>query len=250
MQRGTSANLMRGIGEGVSLPRRLVTEALGTGFLLIAVVGSGILGERLAGGNVAVALLANAVATAAALFALIECFGPLSGAHFNPVVTIAFWARGDMPAGIAAGYVASQVTGASIGVGVANAMFELSIYSFSQHARSGSAQLLSEFISTFGLVGLAWGCSLTRPSSVSGVVSAYVLGVFWFTATGFANPALTLARSLTDTFSGIRPYDVGGFVLAELLGAAAAVAVFRWLVPVHEGTKEIVPTRDTKHAEP
>jgi glycerol uptake facilitator-like aquaporin len=215
----------------MSLRRRSVAEALGTGFLLIAVVGSGILGERLAAGNMAIALLANALATGAALFALIEWLAPVSGAHFNPLVTLAMAFRGDITGAAATAYVPAQLIGAVIGVGVANAMFDAQVFSLSDHARHGPSQLLSEFVSTFGLVGAVWTCSWMRPSSVAGVVAAYIGGAFWFTATDFANPAVTLARALTDTFAGIRPADVPGFIVAELAGTVAAVIVFRWLLP-------------------
>lgn len=215
----------------ISLHRRLVAEALGTGFLLIAVVGSGILGERLAAGNTAVALLANALATGAALFALIEWLAPLSGAHFNPLITLAMAFRGDITGRAAAAYVPIQVIGAVAGVGVANAMFDLPVFCLSTHVRSGPSQLLSEFVSTFGLVSAVWICSRLRPSSVAGVVAAYVGGAFWFTPTDFANPAVTIARALTDTFAGIRPSDVPGFIVAEIAGAVAAVGIGRWLLP-------------------
>ena len=225
----------------ISLRRRLVAEAIGTGFLLIAVVGSGILGERLAAGNIAVALLANALATGAALFALIEWLAPLSGAHFNPLITLALAFRGDIAHRIAAAYVPMQLLGAVIGTGVANAMFDAPVLSLSTHARHGPSQLLSEFVSTFGLLGAVWTCSRMRPSSMAGVVAAYVGGAFWFTATDFANPAVTIARALTDTFSGIRPSDVPGFVVAEIAGAAVAVMMFRWLL----GSELINPSAST-----
>ena len=217
--------------DAVSLQRRLTAEALGTGFLLIAVVGSGILGERLAAGNTAIALLANALATGAALFALIEWLAPISGAHFNPLVTLALAFRGDVSRWTAAAYVPVQIIGAVIGVGIANAMFDAPVFSLSTHVRHGPSQWLGEFVSTFGLVGAVWTCSRLRPSSVAGVVAAYIGGAFWFTPTDFANPAVTLARALTDTFSGIRPSDVPGFIIAEIAGAAAAVVMFRWLLP-------------------
>ncbi|WP_249779888.1 aquaporin [Bradyrhizobium sediminis] len=221
----------RGAVQLISLRRRLTAEALGTGFLLVAVVGSGILGERLSAGNAAIALLANALATAAALFALIEWFAPLSGAHFNPLITFAMAIRGDISPRAAVAYMPIQIAGAVIGVGVAHLMFDVPVFSLSRHVRSGPSQLFSEFVSTFGLVGIVWTCSLTRPSSVAGAVAAYIGGAFWFTATDFANPAVTVARALTDTFAGIRPSDVVGFVAAEAAGALAAIAVFRWLVP-------------------
>jgi len=214
-----------------NLPHRLVAEGIGTCFLVMAVVGSGILGVRLAQGNTAVALIANALATAAALYALIEWLGPLSGAHFNPLVTAAFVIRGDLPARVGATYVPAQLVGAIVGMGVANAMFADPVFSFSVNDRSGFSNLLSEFVSTFGLLGAVWTCSRIRPASVAGVVAAYIGGAFWFTATDFANPAVTIARTFTDSFAGIRPQDVLGFIAAEVLGAATAVTVFRWLLP-------------------
>lgn len=194
-------------------------------------VGSGILAERLATTNPALTLLANALATGAALFALIEWLSPLSGAHFNPLVTLALFFRGDLSGRAAATYVPVQMVGAVVGVGVADAMFDAPAFSLSTHVRSGPSQHLGEFVSTFGLVGAVWVCSRTRPSSLAGVVAAYIFGAFWFTPTGFANPAVTIARALTDTFSGIRPADVPDFIAAEAAGAVAAVAVFRWLMP-------------------
>lgn len=210
----------------------MAAEVLGTGFLLIAVVGSGILGERLAGGNVAVALLANALATAAALYALIQWFAPLSGAHFNPLVTLVMAARGEVTQAAMLAYVPAQVIGAIIGVAIANMMFDQPVFALSSHVRSGPSQLLSEFVSTFGLIGIVWTCSRLQPSAAAGVVAAYIGGAFFFTATDFANPAVTLARALTDTFAGIRPVDVPGFIAAEIAGAIAAAVVFQWLVPV------------------
>ncbi|MBR0698827.1 aquaporin [Bradyrhizobium diazoefficiens] len=210
---------------------RLVAEGIGTGFLLMAVVGSGILGERLAQGNVAVALIANSLATAAALFALIEWLSPLSGAHFNPLVTAALVIRGDLPARTGLAYMPVQFIGALAGVGVANAMFAAPVFSLSVNDRSGFANMLSEFVSTFGLLGAIWICSRIRPGSVTGVVAAYIGGAFWFTSTDFANPVVTIARAFTDSFAGIRPQDIVGFIIAEILGAAAAVIVFRWLLP-------------------
>jgi glycerol uptake facilitator-like aquaporin len=214
-----------------TLSRRLAAEALGTGFLLIAVVGSGILGERLSGNSVGLALLVNALATAAALFALIEWLMPLSGAHFNPLVSLAMAMRGDIAVRVAAAYVPAQIAGAVAGVAIANLMFDAPVFSFSTHARSSASQWLGEFVSTFGLLGAVLTCSWLRPSSVAGVVAAYVGGAFWFTPTDFANPAVTLARALTDTFSGIRPSDVPGFVVAEIAGTGAAIVLFRWLLP-------------------
>jgi glycerol uptake facilitator-like aquaporin len=215
-----------------SLPRRLVAEFAGTLFLLAAVVGSGIMGERLAAGNVALALLANTIATGAALVALILAFGPISGAHLNPAVTLAdAWAGGiawrDTPA-----YIAAQIAGAFAGVAVAHLMFGLPLFSVSTHLRSGPAQLFSEFVATFGLLSVIWGCVRHRPSAVPFAVGAYITAAYWFTAsTSFANPAVTLARSASNTFAGIRPADVTGFVAAQLAGAFAATLLFRWLIP-------------------
>lgn len=228
--------------------RRVVAEGLGTGLLLATVVGSGIMGERLAGGNVAIALLANALATAAMLYVLIEWFGPISKAHFNPVVTLAMATRGDLNWAIVPAYVVVQIVGATIGVGVADAMFDLPVYSASQHVRNGFGQLLSEFVATFGLVGVIWVCTRTRPSAVGSLVAAYIGAAYWFTAsTSFANPAVTIARGMTDTFAGIRAVDVPGFLLSQALGAAAAVGVFRWLMPgevqytEHQFAKTLAP---------
>jgi glycerol uptake facilitator-like aquaporin len=201
--------------------------------LLAAVVGSGIMGERLAQGNVAIALLANTLATGAVLVALILTFGPISGAHFNPAVTLADASQGGVPWGEVPGYVAAQVTGAMVGVATANVMFGEPVFSLSRHVREGPAQLVSEFVATFGLLSVVWGCSRQRSSSVVPfAVGGYITAAYWFTAsTSFANPAVTVARSLTDTFAGIRPADVPGFIVVQLLGAAAATALFRWLVP-------------------
>ncbi|HJX93403.1 MAG TPA: MIP/aquaporin family protein [Pyrinomonadaceae bacterium] len=215
-----------------SLVKRLVAEAVGTTMLLAAVVGSGIMGERLAGGNVAIALLANTIATGAALVALILAFGQISGAHFNPAVTLTdAWQKGiawrESPL-----YITAQVVGAFAGVASANTMFGLPLFFASHHARAGSAQLLSELIATFGLLAVIWGCARARSAAVPFAVAAYIMAAYWFTAsTSFANPAVTLARSMSDTFAGIRPIDVPGFIGAQLLGAFAATALFRWLTP-------------------
>jgi glycerol uptake facilitator-like aquaporin len=215
-----------------TLARRLVAEALGTALLLATVVGSGIMGERLAGGNVAVALLANALATGAALAALIVTLGPISGAHFNPAVTLADASQGGLGWREVPAYVVVQILGAFIGVAVAHAMFELPLFFASRHARSGPAQAFSELVATFGLLAVIWGCARRRPSAAAFAVAAYVTAAYWFTAsTSFANPAVTLARSMTDTFAGIRPLDAPAFIAAQLLGAAAATLVFRWLTP-------------------
>lgn len=214
-----------------TLPRRLVAEFTGTLFLLAAVVGSGIMGDRLAAGNVAIALLANSVATGAALIALILAFGPVSGAHFNPAVTLAdAWQHG-LPWRETPAYIAAQLAGAFVGVGAAHWMFGLS-FAASTRVRSGPAQLLSEFLATFGLLSVIWGCVRRRPTAVPFAVGAYIVGAYWFTSsTSFANPAVTLARSVTDTFAGIRPVDAPGFIAAQLTGAVAATLLFRWLTP-------------------
>lgn len=217
--------------DNLSLARRLVAEGLGTAYLLIAIVGSGILGEKLAAGNVALALLANVLSTGAALYALIVWLAPLSGAHFNPLVSLVLACRGDIAPRVAAFYVPAQLAGAAAGVAIADAMFDMPPYSLSSHLRSGPSQWLSEFLVTFGLVGMVWTCSRLRPSALAGAVAAYIGAGFWFTATDFANPAVTLARAFTDTFSGIRLIDVPGFLIAETLGALAAVMLFSWLVP-------------------
>jgi glycerol uptake facilitator-like aquaporin len=215
--------------------RRVATEGLGTAFLLMAVVGSGIMGERLAAGNVAVALLANAIATGAALVALILTLGPVSGAHFNPVVTLAIAVEGGIPWRDVLAYLGAQTAGAFAGVGAAHLMFGLPLFLASHHARSGPAQLWSEFVATFGLLFLILVCSRTRPAAVAWVVGTYIAAAYWFTAsTSFANPVVTMARALTDTFSGIRPSDVPGFVAAQLAGGAVATLMARWLVPVGE----------------
>ena len=201
----------------------------------MAVVGSGIMGERLAAGNLALALLANAAATGAALVALILTLGPLSGAHFNPAVTLAAAVEGgvswrDVPA-----YLGAQITAAFVGVGAAHLMFGLPLFFASQHVRSGPAQLWSEFVATFGLLFVILGCSRTRPSAIPWAVGTYITAAYWFTAsTSFANPAVTAARAASDTFSGIRPVDVPAFIVAQFAGAAAATLLARWMVPVHE----------------
>jgi glycerol uptake facilitator-like aquaporin len=215
-----------------SFSRRLVAEAVGTALLLAAVVGSGVMGERLSDGNLAIALLANTLATGAALVALILTFGPISGAHFNPAVTLSDATQGGLRWREVPEYLGAQVIGAATGVAIAHAMFSHSVFKLSAHRRDGAAQLFSEFVATFGLLAVIWGCSRLRTSAVPFAVGAYITAAYWFTAsTSFANPAVTLARSLTDTFSGIRPNDVPGFVIAQLLGAGAATLLFRWLIP-------------------
>ncbi len=215
-----------------SLGRRMAAEGVGTALLLAAIVGSGILGVRLAGGNLAMALLANAIATGAALVALILAFGPISGAHLNPAVTLVDAALGDSRWHEIAGYLAAQVAGAFAGVLAAHVMFEEPLFSTSARARSGPAQAFSEFVATFGLVSVICGTLRLRSGSVAIAVGAYITGAFWFTAsTSFANPAVTLARAATDTFAGIRPADVPGFLAAELAGAGAAALLWGWLLP-------------------
>jgi glycerol uptake facilitator-like aquaporin len=193
----------------MTLSRRLTGEFLGTAFLLAVVIGSGIMGERLAGGNVAIALLGNTIATGAGLVALILTFGPISGAHFNPAVTL-----GDLWFGVAA----------------AHGMFGDPVFFASHHVRTGPAQWWSEFVATFGLLSVIISCSRTRPNATPFAVAAYITAAYWFTSsTSFANPAVTLARAASDTFAGIRPQDAAGFIIAQLLGAAAAVITFGWL---------------------
>ena len=217
-------------GSGIDLPRRVVAEAVGSALLLAAIVGSGIMAERLAGGNVAVALLANTLATGAALVALISAFAPLSGAHFNPVVTIADAWQGGRPWRDVPPYVAAQFAGAIAGVVAANVMFDLPPIVASRHARAGASQLFSESIATFGLLTVIEGCAGLPVTAVALAVGGYITAAYWFTAsTSFANPAVTLARSASDTFAGIRPADVPGFVMAQLAGGAVAIVLWRWL---------------------
>lgn len=215
-----------------TLARRTAAETLGTAFLLAAVVGSGIMGERLSGGTAGLALLANTIATGASLVVLILTFGPLSGAHFNPAVTLAdAWQGGtqwrDVPA-----YVLAQLAGAIGGVLAAHLMFGESPFQISEHARAGSAQGFSEFVATFGLLTVLWSCVRSEPRAVPFAVGLYITGAYWFTAsTSFANPAVTIARSLTNTFSGIRPADVPLFISSQLVGSFAATVFCRWLLP-------------------
>jgi glycerol uptake facilitator-like aquaporin len=212
--------------------RRAVAEALGTAFLLAAVVGSGIMGERLAGGNIAIALLANTIATGAMLVALILTFGPISGAHFNPAVTLADASQRGLAWREVPVYIAAQIAGAFAGVAAVHLMFGEPLFFASRHVRAGNAQVFSEFIATFGLLSIIWGCARLRSSAVPFAVGAYITGAYWFTSsTSFANPAVTLARAASDTFAGIRPADTPGFIVAQLAGAMAATILFRWLVP-------------------
>ena len=218
-----------------SLARRLTAEAIGTALLLAAVVGSGIMGDKLSGGNVALALLANTLATGAALVALILAFGPISSAHFNPAVSLASAWRGGLPWREVPAYLAVQVIGAFAGVAAAHGMFSAPLFSASRDARAGGAQLLSEFVATFGLLAVIWGCELRPLTAVAFAVGGYITAAYWFTAsTSFANPAVTLARAATDTFTGIRPVDAPAFIVAQLAGAAAASVLFRWLLPTAE----------------
>jgi glycerol uptake facilitator-like aquaporin len=215
------------------LAKRVVAEALGTFFLLAAVVGSGIMAERLANGNTALALLANTAATGAALVALIISFAPASGAHFNPVVTLSFALRRVLVWSDVPFYLLAQLAGGIGGVIAANLMFGLPAVSLSQHTRSGMAQLFSEFIATLGLVSVILAASRSTVVAVAVAVGMYVSAAYWFTAsTSFANPAVTVARCLSDTFAGIRPVDVGGFVLAQFAGGITATFLFRWLMPM------------------
>jgi glycerol uptake facilitator-like aquaporin len=215
-----------------SLARRSAAEFVGSLFLLAAVVGSGIMGERLAAGNTAIALLANTIATGAALVALILAFGPISGAHFNPAVTLADAWQGGIAWRETPAYLAAQFAGAFAGVATAHLMFGLPVFSVSTHVRTGPAQVFSEFIATFGLLSVIWGCVRHRSSAVPFAVGAYITAAYWFTAsTSFANPAVTLARSVSNTFAGIRPADAPEFIAAQLVGAFSATLLFRWLIP-------------------
>ena len=210
--------------------RRAVAEALGTAFLLAAVIGSGIMGERLAGGNVAIALLANTLATGAAVVGLIVAFGPVSGADFNPAVTLADASQGGIAWREAPIYIAAQILGAFAGVAAAHLMFGEPLFFASRHVRAGNAQLFSEFVATFGLLCVIWGTVRRRSFAVPFAVGAYITAAYWFTSsTSFANPAVTLARAASDTFAGIRPADAPGFIAAQVAGAMAATLLFRWL---------------------
>ena len=214
------------------LSKRIVAEFAGTAFLVATVVGSGIMAERLSGGNIAIALLANTLATGAVLIALIFTFGSISGAHFNPVVSLADALEHGLPWREVASYVTAQLLGGVLGTAIAHLMFALPLFSLSQHVRTGAPQAFSEFIATFGLLSVIWGCSRLRISSVPFAVGTYITAAYWFTAsTSFANPAVTIARALSNTFAGIRPIDVPVFIMAQVLGGVSATALFRWLVP-------------------
>jgi glycerol uptake facilitator-like aquaporin len=216
-----------------SLARRLVSEGLGTAFLLAAVVGSGIMAQKLSGGIDALALLGNTLPTGAILVVLILVFGPLSGAHFNPAVSIAFALRRELPWPQTAAYIAAQIIGGMLGVWTAHLMFELPVWQVSLHARAGAGQWLAEFVATFGLLLTILGCVARTPAAVPYAVGLYITSAYWFTAsTSFANPAVTIARSISDTFAGIAPSAAPGFILAQVAGMLAAVALARWLWPV------------------
>ena len=215
-----------------SLARRAAAEFLGTAFLLAGIVGSGIMAAKLAGGNAALALLCNTLATGAILIVLILTLGPVSGAHFNPAVSLAAALRGDMAASATALYICAQLTGAILGVWAAHLMFELPVLQISLAARTGFGQWLAEAIATFGLLLTILGCSARTPTAVPYAVGLYITSAYWFTAsTSFANPAVTIARSLSDTFAGIAPAGVLAFIIAQLLGMVAAIALGRWLWP-------------------
>lgn len=225
-----------------NLPRRLTAEFLGTLLLVATVVGSGIMAERLANGNIALALLANTIATGATLVALILAFGPVSGAHLNPVVSVADALEGGLPWSETLAYIPAQILGGICGTLLAHAMFSLPFVSLSRHVRSGPAQFVSEFTATFGLLGVIWGCSRSRPSLIPFAVGSYITAAYWFTAsTSFANPAVTIARALSDTFAGIRPTDVPLFIAAQFSGGIAATLLFRWLIPcLHSVAKDVL----------
>jgi len=238
MNDGLTNDAEGGSKDRAELRRRLTAEFLGTGLLLATVVGSGVMGERLAGGNVAIALLANTVATGAGLVALILTFGGVS-AHFNPAVSLLEAARGALPWSYVAVYVLVQVAGAFGGTALAHVMFGEPVFSASTHGRSSSGELVGEFVATCGLLTVIVGCSRNRPAAVPFAVGAYITAAYWFTSsTSFANPAVTLARAATDTFSGIRPADVAGFVAAQLAGGAAAALLLRWLFPVRTASQQ------------
>ncbi|MGB6985932.1 MAG: MIP/aquaporin family protein [Candidatus Aquilonibacter sp.] len=217
----------------MTLLRRCSAEFAGTAFLLAGVVGSGIMAQRLAGGNVAIALLANTLATGGVLMCLIAALGPISGAHFNPAVSIADAMRGGLRWSEVPPYMLAQIAGALAGVAAANTMFGLPVFFASHHARSGPALWFAEFVATFGLLLVIWGCVRFKSAFVPFAVASYIVGAYWFTSsTSFANPAVTIARSLSDTFAGIRPQDAPGFIIAELLGAICATLFFGWLAPL------------------
>ncbi|MDW3097985.1 MAG: MIP/aquaporin family protein [Alphaproteobacteria bacterium] len=213
-----------------TLTRRLAAEAVGTAILVGTVVGSGIMGVALASGNDAVALLGNTIATGAILVVLIMVFGPVSGAHFNPAVTFAFWLKRDITLAAALAYIVVQVAGGLVGTGLAHAMFELDIVQASTHVRAGPPQWLGEFLATFALLASILALLKTRPEAIPYAVGLVITAGYWWTSsTSFANPAVTIARAFTDTFAGIRPDDVGPFIAAQLIAAASAVGFFAWM---------------------
>lgn len=217
------------------LSRRLTAEALGTALLLATVVGSGIMAERLAGGNVAIALLGNTIPTGAVLVVLITVFGPISGAHFNPAVTLAFLIRKEIVLSTALLYLVFQVLGGIGGTLLAHVMFEETVLQISEKVRSGPAQFISEIVATFGLVATIFGAIRWRPDAVAWMVGLYITAAYWFTAsTSFANPAVTVSRALTDTFAGIRPMDAPAFIVAQVIGAVLATVIMGWLLTPSE----------------
>jgi len=219
--------------QSYDLSRRLTAEALGTGFLVAAVVGSGIMAESLAGGNQAIALLCNTIPTGAVLFVIITVFIAVSGAHFNPAVSFVMMLRGDLDRRTAAAYIAAQILGGCLGTIAAHVMFDLTTFQFSLHARNGAPQWFAEFVATFGLLMTILGCARFKPDAMGAAVGLYITSAYWFTAsTSFANPAVTIARSLSDTFSGIAPGDVPAFLASQFLGAAVAAALMGWLLKV------------------
>jgi glycerol uptake facilitator-like aquaporin len=212
-------------------PRQLTAEAIGTAFLLAAVSGSGIMAEKLAGGNVALALLCNTIPTGAILVVIILMLGPISGAHFNPAVTFAFLLRGEIGAATALGFVLAQAAGGLCGTWLAHVMFEVPLWMLGATARTGAGQWVGEIVATFGLVATILACIRFRKEALPYAVGLYITSAYWFTSsTSFANPAVTLARSFSDTFAGIQPVDAPAFVVAQLAGAALAVPVFGWLL--------------------
>jgi glycerol uptake facilitator-like aquaporin len=213
-----------------SLPRRIFAEWLGTAFLLATVIGSGIMAQQLAGGNGALALLCNTIPTGAILVVLILIFAPVSGAHFNPAVSLAFAWRGELSWPIAAWYIAAQIIGGMIGVWAAHLMFEIPLWQFSTTARTGAGQWVAEAVATFGLLLTIFGCAARTPAAIPYAVGLYITAAYWFTAsTSFANPAVTIARALSDTFAGIAPAGVPAFIVAQIVGMGGAVMVGRWL---------------------
>jgi len=219
------------VAVGIDLPRRAAAELLGTALLLAVVVGSGIMGERLAGGNIALALLANTLATGAGLAVLIAVFGPVSGAHFNPAVTLVILFRRETSGAAAGSYIAAQIAGGALGVWAAHAMFAEPLLQVSTRLRDGPGQAFSEAVATFGLIATILGTRKASPAAVAGFVGLYIASAYWFTAsTSFANPAVTLARALSDSFAGIAPSSVPAFIVAQLIGAGCAALLFAWLL--------------------